>query len=105
MSQNPTQKVESDSSIGCILGEEGDGAAELECLVTILDDDHCGVFAFEHEDFTVSENCGEAKIKVCRSSGKTQQSKTSSFYARYDDTLLLLFSIAYIMQNEVLKLL
>ncbi|XP_063720538.1 sodium/calcium exchanger 1-like isoform X2 [Symsagittifera roscoffensis] len=67
--KNPTQKVESDSSIGCILGEEGDGAAELECLVTILDDDHCGVFAFEHEDFTVSENCGEAKIKVCRSSG------------------------------------
>ncbi|XP_075243077.1 sodium/calcium exchanger 1-like isoform X2 [Convolutriloba macropyga] len=67
--KSPSQRMESDSSITCILGELGDGQDELECQITILDDDHCGVFSFEQEEITVSENCGEAKIKVCRNSG------------------------------------
>lgn len=37
--------------------------------VMILDDDHPGIFLFEDSEITVHESCGEAEIKVLRSSG------------------------------------
>jgi solute carrier family 8 (sodium/calcium exchanger) len=37
--------------------------------IMILDDDHSGVFAFEHDHFQVVENCGYLPLKVIRSSG------------------------------------
>ena len=37
--------------------------------IMILDDDHHGVFSFEHTTQTCSESVGEVHIKVCRTSG------------------------------------
>jgi len=37
--------------------------------VMILDDDHAGIFHFDAKETTVAESCGEAKIRVQRSSG------------------------------------
>ena len=37
--------------------------------VMILDDDHAGVFGFEHKEYEVVENAGHYKLKVMRSSG------------------------------------
>merc|ERR1712168_1738747 len=37
--------------------------------VMILDDDHAGIFHFEGASIEFPESCGEALIKVCRSSG------------------------------------
>ncbi|KAI6189940.1 Sodium/calcium exchanger 2 [Aphelenchoides bicaudatus] len=37
--------------------------------IMILDDDHAGVFAFEHDHFQVVENCGFLPLKVSRTSG------------------------------------
>ncbi|KAI6242029.1 Sodium/calcium exchanger 1 [Aphelenchoides fujianensis] len=37
--------------------------------IMILDDDHAGVFGFEHDHFQVVENCGHLQLKVTRSSG------------------------------------
>ncbi|XP_063722044.1 sodium/calcium exchanger 1-like [Symsagittifera roscoffensis] len=56
-------KVQNDPSIDCRLG------AVDECMITILDDDHCGVFCFEEEEISCPENCGEVKIKIARHSG------------------------------------
>jgi len=39
------------------------------CTVMILDDDHAGIYHFEQKDSSFPENCGEAEIKVARSSG------------------------------------
>ncbi|VDN07880.1 unnamed protein product [Thelazia callipaeda] len=37
--------------------------------IMILDDDHAGVFSFEHDHFQIVENCGFMSLKVQRSSG------------------------------------
>ncbi|EJD75526.1 sodium/calcium exchanger 1 [Loa loa] len=37
--------------------------------VMILDDDHAGVFSFEHDHFQIVENCGYLSLKIQRSSG------------------------------------
>nr|AKN21455.1 slc8a-1 [Schmidtea mediterranea] len=37
--------------------------------IMVLDDDHAGIFNFEEAETVVAESCGEAEIKVCRSSG------------------------------------
>ncbi|KAE9552992.1 hypothetical protein FO519_003796 [Halicephalobus sp. NKZ332] len=37
--------------------------------IMILDDDHAGVFSFEHNHFQVSENCGHLSLRVQRTSG------------------------------------
>ncbi|KAL3984793.1 sodium/calcium exchanger 1 [Acanthocheilonema viteae] len=37
--------------------------------VMILDDDHAGVFSFEHDHFQIVENCGHLSLKIYRSSG------------------------------------
>ena len=57
------EKQLNDPSIDCHLGRQD------EAIVTILDDDHCGVFCFEQEDISCPENCGEVVIKVARHSG------------------------------------
>ncbi|CAD6196116.1 unnamed protein product [Caenorhabditis auriculariae] len=47
--------------------------AQLEMPATatimILDDDHAGVFGFEHDHFQVVENCGHLSLKLQRHSG------------------------------------
>lgn len=47
--------------------------AQLEMPATatimILDDDHAGVFSFEHDHFQVIESCGHLSLKVQRHSG------------------------------------
>ncbi|XP_075257235.1 sodium/calcium exchanger 3-like [Convolutriloba macropyga] len=58
-----SEKVHNDPSIDCRLGKVD------ECMITILDDDHCGVFCFEEEEISCPENCGEVKIRVARHSG------------------------------------
>lgn len=57
------EKHLNDPSIDCHLGRQD------EAIITILDDDHCGVFCFEQEEVTCPENCGEVVIKVARHSG------------------------------------
>uniref|UniRef100_F1KUR0 Sodium/calcium exchanger 1 n=1 Tax=Ascaris suum TaxID=6253 RepID=F1KUR0_ASCSU len=37
--------------------------------IMILDDDHAGVFSFEHDHFQIVENCGYLTLKVQRNSG------------------------------------
>ncbi|VDK60528.1 unnamed protein product [Anisakis simplex] len=37
--------------------------------IMILDDDHAGVFSFEHDHFQIVENCGYLTMKVQRNSG------------------------------------
>uniref|UniRef100_A0AC34F8H4 Calx-beta domain-containing protein n=1 Tax=Panagrolaimus sp. ES5 TaxID=591445 RepID=A0AC34F8H4_9BILA len=37
--------------------------------IMILDDDHAGVFSFEHNHFQVAENCGHLSLRVQRTSG------------------------------------
>uniref|UniRef100_A0A0R3RLF1 Calx-beta domain-containing protein n=1 Tax=Elaeophora elaphi TaxID=1147741 RepID=A0A0R3RLF1_9BILA len=37
--------------------------------VMILDDDHAGVFSFEHDQLCIFENCGRLSVKINRSSG------------------------------------
>uniref|UniRef100_A0A915Q0F5 Calx-beta domain-containing protein n=1 Tax=Setaria digitata TaxID=48799 RepID=A0A915Q0F5_9BILA len=37
--------------------------------IMILDDDHAGVFSFEHDHFQIVENCGYLSLKIQRSSG------------------------------------
>ncbi|VDK67868.1 unnamed protein product [Onchocerca ochengi] len=37
--------------------------------VMILDDDHAGVFSFEHDHFQIIENCGYLSLKIKRTSG------------------------------------
>ncbi len=37
--------------------------------IMILDDDHAGVFSFEHDHFNVIESCGYVTIRVQRTSG------------------------------------
>ncbi|VDD96899.1 unnamed protein product [Enterobius vermicularis] len=46
-------------------------ALEMPATATImiLDDDHAGVFSFEHDHFQVVENCGYLSLKVQRNSG------------------------------------
>uniref|UniRef100_A0A7E4W9A8 Sodium/calcium exchanger 1 n=2 Tax=Panagrellus redivivus TaxID=6233 RepID=A0A7E4W9A8_PANRE len=46
-------------------------ALEMPATATImiLDDDHAGVFSFEHNHFQVSENCGHLSLRVQRTSG------------------------------------
>ncbi|MEM6318477.1 MAG: sodium/calcium exchanger 1, partial [Bacteroidota bacterium] len=56
-------KSKNDNSLDCRLGRTS------EAFITILDDDHCGVFCFEQEEVNCPENCGEVKIKVARHSG------------------------------------
>ncbi|ETN75557.1 sodium/calcium exchanger 1 [Necator americanus] len=47
--------------------------AQLEMPATatimILDDDHAGVFSFEHDHFQIVESCGHLSLRVQRSSG------------------------------------
>ncbi|CAI5451467.1 unnamed protein product [Caenorhabditis angaria] len=47
--------------------------AQLEMPATatimILDDDHAGVFGFEHDHFEIVENCGHLSLKMQRHSG------------------------------------
>ncbi|CAB3397317.1 unnamed protein product [Caenorhabditis bovis] len=47
--------------------------AQLEMPATatimILDDDHAGVFGFEHDHFQIVENCGHLSLKMQRHSG------------------------------------
>ena len=57
------EKQLNDPSIDCHLGRQD------EAIITILDDDHCGVFCFEQDEITCPENCGEVVIKVARHSG------------------------------------
>jgi solute carrier family 8 (sodium/calcium exchanger) len=52
--------------------------------VMILDDDHAGVFAFEHDHFAVVENCGHFQLKVSRSSGC--RGEVTVPYRTYDGT-------------------
>ena len=40
-----------------------------EITVSILDDDHCGVFSFEKSDIAVPDNIGKARLKVQRTIG------------------------------------
>ncbi|XP_033114929.1 sodium/calcium exchanger 3-like isoform X2 [Anneissia japonica] len=40
-----------------------------KCQITILDDDHAGIFHFEEKEINVSEAAGVAQFKVVRSSG------------------------------------
>ena len=46
-------------------------ALEMPATATImiLDDDHAGVFSFEHNHFQVAENCGHLSLRVQRTSG------------------------------------
>ncbi|VIO97886.1 Uncharacterized protein BM_BM2142 [Brugia malayi] len=37
--------------------------------VMILDDDHAGIFSFEHDHFEIIENCGYLLLKIQRTSG------------------------------------
>jgi solute carrier family 8 (sodium/calcium exchanger) len=37
--------------------------------VTAVDDDHAGVYGFEHDHFEVVESCGHLNLKVQRHSG------------------------------------
>ncbi|VDO35624.1 unnamed protein product [Onchocerca flexuosa] len=37
--------------------------------IMILDDDHAGVFSFEHDHFQIIENCGYLSLKIKRTSG------------------------------------
>lgn len=34
-----------------------------------LDDDHAGVFSFEHDNYQIVENCGHLKLRIQRTSG------------------------------------
>lgn len=47
--------------------------AQLEmpntATIMILDDDHAGVFGFEHDHFQVVENCGHLSLQMKRHSG------------------------------------
>ncbi|CAD5222867.1 unnamed protein product [Bursaphelenchus okinawaensis] len=47
--------------------------AQLElpatATVMILDDDHAGVFSFDHDHFQIIENCGSLNLKINRTSG------------------------------------
>ncbi len=38
-------------------------------LLTFVDDDHAGIFSFEHDHFQVVESCGHLSLKVQRHSG------------------------------------
>lgn len=44
-------------------------AATSTATVMILDDDHAGVFSFEHEAFEIVESAGKVHLRVQRSSG------------------------------------
>ncbi|KAI6213531.1 Sodium/calcium exchanger 2 [Aphelenchoides besseyi] len=54
--------------------------------IMILDDDHAGIFGFEHDHFQIVENCGHLQLKVSRSSGC--RGEVIVPYHTYDGTAL-----------------
>ncbi|KAH7722403.1 sodium/calcium exchanger 3-like protein [Aphelenchoides avenae] len=52
--------------------------------IMILDDDHAGVFSFEHDHFAVVENCGHLNLRIQRTSGCRGQVRIP--YKTYDGT-------------------
>uniref|UniRef100_A0A915DGX9 Calx-beta domain-containing protein n=1 Tax=Ditylenchus dipsaci TaxID=166011 RepID=A0A915DGX9_9BILA len=52
--------------------------------IMILDDDHAGVFSFEHDHYQIVENCGHLNLRIQRTSGVRGQVTVP--YRTYDGT-------------------
>nr|XP_057927776.1 sodium/calcium exchanger 1-like isoform X16 [Doryrhamphus excisus] len=67
------EKLENEEIVSGGGGESNNGSAGLgppcTATVSILDDDHAGIFTFEESTLTVSESVGVMEVKVVRTSG------------------------------------